>query len=157
MKARKAGKTRKNMKARKARKNIRARKLRRITSLNCSERQNRVFCDTTCLILEGHTWDERKKQSKLQDKKWEQEKGRNCPHRRDICDRIFLYKKWNKHPVKSTYTAFEIRLGTRQLPREICTFSNIRGQIIAEVKLSLQYSCYFLYKLLQKVKKSSFL
>ena len=51
----KARKTRKNMKAHKARKNMRARKPRRITSLNCSKRQNRVFCDTTCLMLEGHT------------------------------------------------------------------------------------------------------
>ena len=37
-------------------------------------------------------------------------------------------------------TAFEIPLGTRQLPRlllkEICIFSNLRRQIIAEAKVS---------------------
>ena len=37
-------------------------------------------------------------------------------------------------------TAFEIRLGTQQylrlFPKEICIFSNVRRQIIAEAKLS---------------------
>ena len=40
-------------------------------------------------------------------------------------------------------TAFEIRLGTRQFPKifskEICIFSNVRRQIIAEAILSLQH------------------
>ena len=33
-------------------------------------------------------------------------------------------------------TAFEFRLGTQQLPREICHSSNVHRQIIAEAKLS---------------------
>ena len=56
-------------------------------------------------------------------------------------------------------TAFEIRLGTRQLPkifpREICISSNVRRQIIAEAKLSTFMS--ILNKLLLKVKKIFYL
>ena len=42
-------------------------------------------------------------------------------------------------------TVFEIHIGTQQLPRllprEICIFSDMRHQIIAEAKLSLQHLC----------------
>ena len=43
------------------------------------------------------------------------------------------------------YAAFEIRLGTRQLPRlllkDIHIFFNVRRQIIAETKFSEQHLC----------------
>ena len=41
-----------------------------------------------------------------------------------------------KLALEANSSAFKIRLSTRQLPREICIFSNVCQQIIAKAKLS---------------------
>ena len=44
-------------------------------------------------------------------------------------------------PKKLQKLAFKICLGTRQLSKDICIFSNVHQRITAEAKLSWQHLC----------------